>query len=98
MTRRRERLLSQLCERCLDAREDRGFSELRKYPLCLGQMLKRESALSLYLVKQTKKHLRAANKSSFVIELRILQYTRHHGFNARGTGDHHLQKNWQILQ
>ena len=46
-------------------------------------MLKGESALFLGLVEQTENHLRAANKSSFVIELRIVQYARHPRLNMR---------------
>jgi hypothetical protein len=34
--------------------EDRGLSELRECTLCLGQMLERESALFLGLVKQAR--------------------------------------------
>ena len=44
-------LLPQLRARRLDPREDRGLSELGKNALCLGQMLKREGALFLGLVK-----------------------------------------------
>jgi len=47
-------LLPQLRESRLDPREDRGLSELGKDPLCLGQMLDSEGALSLTLVKKAK--------------------------------------------
>ena len=49
-TRLLKALLSQFRECRFDPREYRGLSELREYPLCLGQMFKRESPLLLNLV------------------------------------------------
>jgi hypothetical protein len=54
------RLMSQFRERRFDPSEYWRWAERGKNPLCLGQMLYRESALSLDLVKQAKDHLRAA--------------------------------------
>ena len=45
----------------VDPREHRGLSELRKDPLCLGQMLNRKGAFFLGLVEQAENHFRAAN-------------------------------------
>ena len=52
---------AQFCKRRFDPREYRRLSELRKDPLCLGQMLNGERALFLGFVQQAEDHFRFAN-------------------------------------
>ena len=61
--------LSQFRERGFDPREDRGLSELRKYPLCLGQVLKCKRTSFLSFAKQAKKQVCMANVMSRRIEI-----------------------------
>ncbi len=67
----RRELLSQFRERRLDASEYRGLSKLREYPLCFSQMLKRERALFLDLVKDTENQVRATRMKALRINTRV---------------------------
>jgi hypothetical protein len=64
-------LLPQFRQRGFDPRENRGLSELRKNALCLSEMLNRERALFLGLVKQAEDHFHAADMMSFGIKMGI---------------------------
>ena len=60
----------------------RGFSELGKYPFCLGQVLKCKRALFLSFVQEATGHLRTAYVLPGAIEKRILHDPLRQGANA----------------
>jgi hypothetical protein len=91
-------LMSQFRERCFDACENWTLAELREYPFCLCQVLKRERVLFLGFVQETEDHLGAAYMLPGAIEQRILHDLRRQSVNARRPCEPHAQNNRKMLQ
>jgi hypothetical protein len=68
--------LSQFRKCSLDPREYRSLSELGEYPLCLGQMLKRERTPFLGFIQQSEDHLRTTYMKPSSIKMRVGQNAR----------------------